>query len=80
MELNAFQMMNQTHEHERHLLKQQLNRQTHKTTTIEQDTMRKLKEDKNKIFNRLDQQLNTFEPIELNKNTNYRIEMKNKHN
>jgi len=53
---------------------------THKTTTIEQYMMRKLKEDKNKIINRLEQQLNIFESIELNKNTNYWIEMKNKHN
>jgi len=41
--------------------------------------MRKVKEDKNKMFNRLKQQLNTFEPIELNKNTNYRTKLKNKH-
>jgi len=36
MEFNAFQMMNQTHEHECHLLTQQLNSKNTKITTKEQ--------------------------------------------
>jgi len=78
MEFNAFQMMNQTHEHECHLLTQQLNSKNTRTTREQWKLVRKLKESKNKTI--LETQHKAIELIELNKNTNYRIEMKNKHN
>jgi len=81
MEFNVFQMMNQTHEHESHLLTKQLNSKNTRTTREQWKLVRKRKEGKNKTLNRLETQHKAIEPIELNKNTNYRIEeIKNKHN
>jgi len=75
MEFNTFQMMNQTHEHECHILTQQLNSKNTRTTSKQWNLVWKLKEGKNKTLNRLEAQHKAIEPIELNKNTNYRIEI-----
>jgi len=80
MEFNAFQMMNQTHEHECHLLTQQLNSKNTRATREQWNLVRNFKQCKKKTLNRLETQHKAIEPVELNKNTNYRIEMKNKHN
>jgi len=52
MEFNAFQMMNQTHEHECHILTQQIAK-TQNNNKRTRYGCEKLKEDKNKILNQL---------------------------